>query len=114
MTTKEQVYNAKKMYHQAVRNYLNTVKKAVVEHRRFRLMDEASDIDGKPVLIRISNHYPSFDQVALNVNSDPELIKLIFHVVDGDNFYLDNTWVSEYDLSEDNLLDLFDYIMWDD
>lgn len=114
MTTKEQVYNAKKMCHQAVRNYINTVKKAVIEHRGFRLMDETSDIDGKPVLSRISGHYPAFDQVALNVNPDTKRITLIFHVVEGDNFCLDNTWVSEYDLYEDNLLELFGYIVWDD
>ena len=111
MTTKEQVYNAKKMYHQAVRNYLDTAKKAIVENHVVHLMDDASDEDGKPVRIHIRDCYPAFDIAALNLNSDSEIL---FHVVDGGTLFPNNTWVSDSKLSDDNLLELFDYIVWDD
>lgn len=113
MTTKEQVNNAKMMYYLTQRNYIDTAKKAVVEHLGFRLRDDSSDEVGKPVHICIHDHYPSFDQVNFNVLLNPERTILLFHVVDGDNFFPTNKWISEDELSEDNLLELFNYIAWD-
>lgn len=121
MTTKEQVSNAKKMYYLSQRNYLDTAKKAVVEHRGFRLMDEDSDEDGKPVRIHTSNldhnyeYFPSFDQVNIQKESfcGEERIVFIFHVVEGDDLFPDNTWVSEDDFSDERWSELLDYIVWD-
>jgi len=114
MTTKEQVSNAKMMYYLSLKNYITAAKQAVVEQGGFWLRDESSDEVGKSVHICIHDHYPSFDQVNFNVLLNPERTILIFHVVDGDNFFPNNKWVSEDELSEDNLLELFNYIAWDD
>ena len=115
MTTKEQVDNAKRMYFQAVRNYLDTAKRAVVEQGGFYLKDENSDEDGKPVRIHIRDYVPAFDQVNYHVLPDAGREMLIFHVADGDGYYPSfTTWVSEDDLSDDNLIELFEYIAWDD
>lgn len=121
MTTKEQVSNAKKMYYLSQRNYLDTAKKAVVEHRGFRLMDEDSDEDGKPVRIHTSNldhnyeYFPSFDQVNIQKESfcGEERTVFIFHVVDGDDLFPDDSWVSEDDFSDERWSELLDYIVWD-
>lgn len=113
MTAKEQVDNAKKMFYQAMRNYIDTAKKAVVEHRGFRLMDDDSYEDGKPVRIRIRHIVPAFDQVNFNYLPNSGRTILIFHVADGDGYYSNTTWVSEDDLPEDNVMELLDYIAWD-
>lgn len=121
MTTKEQVNNAKEMYYQSLRNYLDTAKKAVAEQRGFYLKDVDSDEDGQPVRIHTSNldhnyeYFPSFDQVNVRVENlfGKERMVFIFHVVEGDDLFPDNTWVSEDDLSEDNLMELLSYIKWD-
>lgn len=121
MTTKEQVNNAKEKYYQSLRNYLDTAKKAVAEQRGFYLKDVDSDEDGQPVRIHTSNldhnyeYFPSFDQVNVRVENlfGKERMVFIFHVVEGDDLFPDNTWVSEDDLSEDNLMELLDYIKWD-
>lgn len=120
MTTKEQVNNAKEMYYQSLRNYLDTAKKAVAEQRGFYLKDVDSDEDGQPVRIHTSNldhnyeYFPSFDQVNFRVELfGKERMVFIFHVVEGDDLFPDNTWVSEDDLSEDNLMELLNYIKWD-
>lgn len=121
MTTKEQVNNAKEMYYQSLRNYLDTAKKAVAEQRGFYLKDVDSDEDGQPVRIHTSNldhnyeYFPSFDQVNVRVENlfGKERMVFIFHVVEGDDLFPDNTWVSEDDLSDDNLVELLNYIKWD-
>lgn len=120
MTTKEQVNNAKEKYYQSLRNYLDTAKKAVAEQRGFYLKDVDSDEDGQPVRIHTSNldhnyeYFPSFDQVNVRVNlfGNGRTV-FIFHVVEGDDLFPDKTWVSEDDLSADNLVELLDYIDWD-
>lgn len=113
MTTKEQVNKAKKMYCQAVRNYIDTAKKAVIEHCGFRLMDEASDEDGKPVRIHLRGYVPVFDKVDYKVLLDGRII-LVFHIFDGNNFCpSDTTWISEDEIDDDNLMELLDHIAWD-
>ena len=122
MTTKEQLNYAREKYYEAYRNYIKTAKEVVVEHRGFRLMDEDSDEDGKSVRIHASNldhnyeYFPSFDQVNIQKESfcGEERTVFIFHVVDGDDLFPDNTWVSEDDFSDERWSELLDYIVWDD
>lgn len=61
--------------------------------------------------------FPSFDQVnVLTKNLDGterDRIVFIFHVVEGDDLFPDNTWVSEDDFSDDRWSELLDYIVWD-
>lgn len=121
MTTKEQVINAREQYYEAYRNYIKTAMDAVEKERGFLLMDENSDEDGKPVRIHASNlghnyeYYPSFDQVDIQVQNfcGIERTVFIFHVVEGDDLFPDNTWVSEDDFSDDRWSELLDFIDWD-
>lgn len=123
MTTKEQLNNAREKYYDAYRNYIKTAKDAVREYMGFFLKDDNSDEEGKPVRIHASNfdhnyeYFPSFDQVnVLTKNLDGterDRIVFIFHVVEGDDLFPDNTWVSEDDFSDDRWSELLDYIVWD-
>lgn len=123
MTTKEQLNNAREKYYDAYRNYIKTAKDAVREYMGFFLKDDNSDEEGKPVRIHASNfdhnyeYFPSFDQVnVLTQNPDGterDRIVFIFHVVEGDDLFPDNTWVSEDDFSDDRWSELLDYIVWD-
>lgn len=119
MTTKEQVINAREKYYEAYRNYIKTAKEAVAKERGFYLVDENSDEDGKPVRIHASNfdhnyeYYPSFDQVDTQVPIGEKRRVFIFHVVEGDDLFPDNTWVSEDNFSDDRWSELLDYIDWD-
>lgn len=121
MTTKEQVSNARVKYYEAYINYIKTAKDAVNEYMGFYLKDEVSDEDGKPVRIHTSNldhnyeYFPSFDQVNIQKESfcGEERIVFIFHVVDGDDLFPDNSWVSEDDFSDERWSELLDYIVWD-
>lgn len=121
MTTKEQLNDAREKYYEAYRNYIKTAKCVVVEHRGFRLVDEDSDEDGQPVRIHTSNldhnyeYFPSFDQVNIHEESfcGEERIVFKFHVVDGDDLFPDNTWVSEDDFSDERWSELLNYIVWD-
>lgn len=121
MTTKEQVVNAREKYYEAYRNYIKKAKEAVAKERGFCLVDECSDEDGRPVHIHASNldhnceYFPSFDQVNIQVQNlcGRERTIFIFHVVDGDGLFPDNTWVSEDDFSDDRWSELLDYIDWD-
>lgn len=121
MTTKEQVINAREKYYEAYRNYIKKAKEAVAKERGFYLVDENSDEDGKPVRIHASNfdhnyeYFPSFDQVDVQVQNlcGKERTIFIFHVVEGDDLFPDNTWVSEDNFSDDRWSELLDYIDWD-
>lgn len=121
MTTKEQVINAREKYYEAYRNYIKKAKEAVAKERGFYLVDENSDEDGKPVRIHASNfdhnyeYFPSFDQVDVQVQNlcGKERTIFIFYVVEGDDLFLDNTWVSEDDFSDDRWSELLDYIDWE-
>lgn len=119
MTTKEQVNNAREKYYDAYRNYIETAKEAVAKERGFCLADENSDEDGKPVHIHASNldhnyeYYPSFDQVNIQFPIGEERIVFIFHVVDGDYLFPDNTWISEDDFADESWEELLDYIDWE-
>lgn len=121
MTTKEQVSNARVKYYEAYINYIKTAKDAVGEYMGFYLKDEDSYEDGKPVRIHTSNldhnyeYFPSFDQVNIQKESfcGEERIVFIFHVVEGDDLFPDNTWVSEDDFSDERWSELLDYIVWD-
>ena len=122
MTTKEQLNDAREKYYEAYRNYIKTAKEVVNKERGFYLEDENSDEDGQPVRIHTSNldhnyeYFPSFDQVNIQEESfsGEERIVFIFHVVDGDDLFPDNTWVSEDDFSDERWSELLDYIVWDD
>lgn len=122
MTTKEQLNDAREKYYDAYRNYIKTAKEVVNKERGFYLEDENSDEDGQPVRIHASNLYhnyeffPSFDQVNVQVENlfGKERIVFIFHVVEGDDLFPDNTWVSEDDFSDERWSELLDYIVWDD
>lgn len=129
MTTKEQISNAKEQvsnasekYYEARRSYIKTAKDAVREYMGFYLKDDNSDEDGQPVRIHTSNldynyeYFPSFDQVDTQDESfcGEERIVFIFHVVDGDGLFPDNTWVSEDDFADESWEELLDYIAWDD
>ncbi len=122
MTTKEQLNDAREKYYDAYRNYIKTAKDAVWEHMGFYLKDDISDEDGQPVRIHTSNldhnyeYFPSFDQVNVQVKNlfGKERIVFIFHVVEGDDLFPDNTWVSEDDFSDERWEELLDYIVWDD
>ena len=123
MTTKEQLKAARVDDYYAYTNYIKTTKDAVREHRGFYLKDDDSDEEGQPVRIHASNfdhnyeYFPSFDQVnVLTQNPDGterDRIVFIFHVVDGDDLFPDNAWVSEDDFSDDRWSELLDYIGWD-
>ena len=121
MTTKEQLNDAREKYYEAYRNYIKTAKEVVNKERGFYLVDEDSDEDGKPVRIHTSNldhnyeYFPSFDQVNVQVENlcGKERIVFIFHVVDGDDLFPDNSWVSEDDFSDERWSELLDYIVWD-
>lgn len=121
MTTKEQVINAREKYYESYRNYIKTAKEAVAKERGFYLVDENSDEDGKPARIHASNsdhnyeYFPSFDQVDVQVQNlcGKEKTIFIFHVVEGDDLFLDNTWVSEDDFSDDRWSELLDFIDWE-
>ena len=121
MTTKEQLNDAREKYYEAYRNYIKTAKEVVNKERGFYLEDENSDEDGKPVRIHTSNldhnyeFFPSFDQVNVRVENlfGIERIVFIFHVVEGDDLFPDNTWVSEDDFSDERWSELLDYIVWD-
>ena len=121
MTTKEQLNDAREKYYEAYRNYIKTAKEVVNKERGFYLVDEDSDEDGKPVRIHTSNldhnyeYFPSFDQVKVQVENlcGKERIVFIFHVVDGDDLFPDNSWVSEDDFSDERWSELLDYIVWD-
>lgn len=122
MTAKEQLNDAREKYYEAYRNYIKTAKEVVNKERGFYLEDENSDEDGQPVRIHTSNldhnyeYFPSFDQVNIQEESfcGEERIVFIFHVVDGDDLFPDNTWVSEDDFSDERWAELLDYIVWDD
>lgn len=122
MTAKEQLNDAREKYYEAYRNYIKTAKEVVNKERGFYLEDENSDEDGQPVRIHTSNldhnyeYFPSFDQVNIQEESfcGEERIVFIFHVVDGDDLFPDNTWVSEDDFSDERWSELLDYIVWDD
>lgn len=122
MTTKEQLNDAREKYYEAYRNYIKTAKEVVNKERWFYLEDENSEEDGQPVRIHTSNldhnyeYFPSFDQVNIKEESfcGEERIVFIFHVVDGDDLFPDNTWVSEDDFSDERWAELLDYIVWDD
>ena len=122
MTTKEQLNDAREKYYDAYSNYIKTAKDAVREHMGFYLKDDDSDEDGQPVRIHASNldhnyeFFPSFDQVNVRVENlfGIERIVFIFHVVEGDDLFPDNTWVSEDDFSDERWSELLDYIVWDD
>lgn len=122
MTTKEQLNDAREKYYDAYGNYIKTAKEVVEKERGFYLEDENSDEDGQPVRIHTSNldhnyeYFPSFDQVNIQEESfcGEERIVFIFHVVDGDDLFPDNTWVSEDDFSDERWSELLDYIVWDD
>ena len=121
MTTKEQLNDAREKYYEAYRNYIKTAKEVVNKERGFYLVDEDSDEDGKPVRIHTSNvyhnyeYFPSFDQVNVQVENlcGKERIVFIFHVVDGDHLFPDNTWVSEDNFSDEMWSELLDYLVWD-
>lgn len=121
MTTKEQLNDAREKYYEAYRNYIKTAKDVVNKERGFYLEDENSDEDGQPVRIHTSNldhnyeYFPSFDQVNIQKESfcGEDRIVFIFHVVDGDDLFPDNTWVSEDDFSDERWAELLDYIVWD-
>ena len=121
MTTKEQLNDAREKYYEAYRNYIKTAKEVVNKERGFYLVDEDSDEDGKPVRIHTSNlghnyeYFPSFDQVNVQMENlcGKERIVFIFHVVEGDDLFPDNTWVSEDDFSDERWSELLDYIVWD-
>ena len=121
MTTKEQLNDAREKYYEAYRNYIKTAKEVVNKERGFYLEDENSDEDGQPVRIHASNldhnyeFFPSFDQVNVRVENlfGEDRIVFIFHVVDGDDLFPDNTWVSEDDFSDERWAELLDYIVWD-
>ena len=121
MTTKEQLNDAREKFYESYRNYIKTAKEVVNKERGFYLVDEDSDEDGKPVRIHTSNldhnyeYFPSFDQVNVQVENlcGKERIVFIFHVVDGDDLFPDNTWVSEDNFSDDRWSELLDYIVWD-
>lgn len=122
MTTKEQLNDAREKYYDAYRNYIKTAKEVVNKERGFYLEDENPDEDGQPVRIHTSNldhnyeYFPSFDQVNIQKESfcGEERTVFIFHVVDGDDLFPDNTWVSEDDFSDERWAELLDYIVWDD
>ena len=122
MTAKEQLNDAREKYYEAYRNYIKTAKEVVNKERGFYLEDENSDEDGQPVRIHTSNldhnyeYFPSFDQVNIQEESfcGKERIVFIFHVVEGDDLFPDNTWVSEDDFSDERWSELLDYIVWDD
>ena len=122
MTTKEQLNDAREKYYEAYRNYIKTAKEVVNKESGFYLEDENSDEEGQPVRIHTSNldhnyeYFPSFDQVNIQKESfcGEERIVFIFHVVDGDDLFPDNTWVSEDDFSDERWSELLDYIVWDD
>lgn len=121
MTTEEQLNDAREKYYDAYSNYIKTAKDAVREHMGFYIKDDDSDEDGQPVRIRTSNldhnyeYFPSFDQVNVRVENlfGKKRIVFIFHVVDGDDLFPDNTWVSEDDFSDERWAELLDYIVWD-
>ena len=121
MTTKEQLNDAREKYYEAYRNYIKTAKEVVNKERGFYLVDEDSDEDGKPVRIHTSNldhnyeYFPSFDQVNVRVENlcGKERIVFIFHVVDGNHLFPDNTWVSEDNFSDEMWSELLDYLVWD-
>ena len=121
MTTKEQLNDAREKYYEAYINYIKTAKDAVGAYMGLYLKDEDSDEDGKPVRIHTSNldhnyeYFPSFDQVNIQKESfcGEERIVVIFHVVDGNDLYPDNAWISEDDFSDERWSELLDYIVWD-
>lgn len=121
MTAKEQLNDAREKYYEAYRNYIKTAKEVVNKERGFYLEDENSDEDGQPVRIHASNldhnyeFFPSFDQVNVQVENlfGEERIVFIFHVVEGDDLFPDNTWVSEDDFSDERWSELLYYIVWD-
>lgn len=121
MTTKEQLNDAREKYYEAYRNYIKTAKEVVNKERGFYLEDENSDEDGQPVRIHTSNldhnyeYFPSFDQVNIQKESfcGEERTVFIFHVVDGDDLFPDDSWVSEDDFSDERWSELLDYIVWD-
>ncbi len=122
MTTKEQLNDAREKYYDAYGNYIKTAMEVIEKERGLYLEDVSSDEDGQPVRIHTSNldhnyeYFPSFDQVNIQKESfcGEERIVFIFHVVDGDDLFPDNTWVSEDDFSDDRWSELLDYIVWDD
>lgn len=63
--------------------------------------------------IHTRDYTPAFDEVNFNYLPDLGRTIFIFHVVDGDNLFPNNAWISEDDLSDDNLIELLNCISWD-